>query len=90
MAWASGSRAAGSGEAEQHRAIRTRHGPFRHQQPRLVVSAVVGGGDGAAVVGDLEGHGGREPGRTGPGRSTNDDRRRGTGEGALPCLAQDA
>ena len=42
----------------------------------------------APLAGHLVGQGGCEPGRTGPRRPTNDDRRRGTGERALPCVTQ--
>ena len=83
-----GVRAAGSGEVQQHGAVRTRSGPLHHQEPRLVMRPVVGRGDGAAVTRDLLRQGGREPGRTGTGRTAEDDGGGGTGERALPGVAQ--
>ena len=59
-----------------------------HQQPRLVVRPVVGRGHGAAVTRDLLRQRGRKPGRTGTGRTAEDDGGRGTGERALPGVAQ--
>ena len=83
-----GRRGAAASRGPDAGAVRTRSGPFHHQQPRLVVRPVVGRGDGAAVTRDLLRQGGRQPGRTGPGRSADDDGGGGTGEGALPGVAQ--